>query len=220
MTDQRLIKIDTEHFAIRLLVPVLTIGLTLGVYVGGRLLLSEVLADSVNPVCVALPIAAVMLFGGSYVVEAALKQVMPSRRAATLDDDALVVSDARRKPPQLVAINWAQTVNVLAWRFEVRRRTRVPKGWFCMAVQLLQDEQSVILYSFFEPKAADALPGYHHFVRLRPRKETESNQDLAAVAEQRRLLKLEDERWDDGAELHRKDFAAVLDKLQQYVWKE
>ncbi len=47
-------------------------------------------------------------------------------------------------------------------------------------------------------KEAEELPGYTQFVRLRPRKETLSNTDLSTVAEQRRLLKLEDARWEDG----------------------
>jgi hypothetical protein len=40
---------------------------------------------------------------------------------------------------------------------------------------------------------------------------------LSAVAEQRRLLKLEDSRWNDGAEIAHKDFDALLDILRQHV---
>ena len=112
---------------------------------------------------------------------------------------------------------WDRTVNVMAWRFVVRRRTRIPKGWLCLAVQLLQDEATVILYTFMPPDEAEALRGYANFVRLRPRKETESNNDLRAVAEQRRLLKLEDARWEDGSEIAPDDFRAVLTMLETHV---
>jgi hypothetical protein len=128
-----------------------------------------------------------------------------------------VVTDGRRTPPAVQHLTWTKTVNVLAWRFEVKRRTRVPKGWHCMAIQLLQDEVEVVLYTFMPPKTAEDLPGYTNFVRLRPRKETESNTDLRAIAEQRRLLRLEDTRWEDGAEIAIEDFKAVLARLGQHV---
>ncbi len=67
------------------------------------------------------------------------------------------------------------------------------------------------------PQEAENAIGYRYFVRLRPRRETQSNTDLSAVAEQRRLLKLEDQRWNDGAEIAREDFHAVLRILQQRV---
>jgi hypothetical protein len=146
-----------------------------------------------------------------------LKRVMPSRRRAVLSDSTLTVTDARHNPPDEVTLHWAQTVNVRAWRFEIGRRARVPKGWFCMALYLLQDEKEMILYTFMSPDEAETAIGYPHFTRLRPRKETESNTDLSAVAEQRRLLKLEDTRWRDGAEIAREDFHMVLATLQRRV---
>jgi hypothetical protein len=54
-------------------------------------------------------------------------------------------------------------------------------------------------------------------VRLRPRRETESNTDLRAAAEQRRLLRLEDARWRDGAEIAQDDFRAMLAALTPHV---
>jgi hypothetical protein len=213
----RPIVIDAEHFSVRLLVPVVMVGLTLVFHFVGRAVLSEILSEGVNPTCVILPLDIVCLFSVGYVTERSLKRLVPSRRSATLSDDRLVITDRRHHPPQEIQVVWDKTVNVMAWRFVVRRRTRIPKGWLCMAVQLLQDEADIILYTFMSPDEAEALQGYSNFARLRPRKETESNNDLRAVAEQRRLLKLEDARWEDGSEIAPDDFRAVLTMLEKHV---
>jgi hypothetical protein len=213
---ERLIPIDSEHFAIRFLVPVLTIVLVVGVHLLGTALLDNA-QEGVNPVCLMLPIDLVLLLAGGYTIERLLKRALPSRRVARLSDATLTITDGRSRPPQQVTINWQQTVNVKAWRFTVARRTRVPKGWYCMALHLLQDEIEAVLYTFMPPDEAEYVIGYDRFIRLRPRKETESNTDLSAVAEQRRLLKLEDVRWHDGAEIARDDFRAILEIMQRRV---
>ena len=82
-------------------------------------------------------------------------------------------------------------------------------------MHLLQDETEIILYTFMSPGDAEAIIGYDQFVRLRPRSETQSNQDLSTAAEQRRLLKLEDARWNDGGEISQDDFRALLAILQR-----
>lgn len=215
--DQRVIKIDSEHFVIRLLVPVLTIVSVVVVYVLGHSLLRGLGDEGISPTCIVLPVALAVLLGGGYVIERVLKRLMPSRRSAVMTSEALTVTDGRRKPPDITRIEWDKTINVTAWRFKVARRTRVPKGWYCMALRLLQDETELFLYTFMSQEEAERAIGYTNFVRLRPRKETQSNTDLNAVAEQRRLLKLEDARWDDGAEVERDDFHALLAMLQRWV---
>lgn len=213
----RTIAVDAEHFGVRFMVPVMTIGLTLLVHVIGMVVLDAVLTEGANPACVMLPVDAVVLIALGFGSERVLKRLFPSRRKCLLSDDALEMRDARRQPPVVTTIEWDGTVNVLAWRFSVKRKTRVPKGWHCLALQLLQDDESLILYTFMAPEEAEAAIGYDNFVRLRPRKETESNTDLKAVAEQRRLLKLEDERWNDGAEIGKDDFHAILATLQRHI---
>lgn len=217
----RMIKIDTEHFSIRFLLPVITLTLVLVVHFGGMRLLDDAFGTGQSPLCIVLPADVVTLFVGSIIVERLLKRAFPSRRGATLSPESLVVTDERKKPPFVVRIDWDQAVNVRAWRFTVGRKGHVPRGWFCMAVQLLQDEKDVILYSFMKEKEAEELPGYAQFVRLRPRKETLSNTDLRTVADQRRLLKLEDARWEDGGEITKEDFAALMAQMHTVLsdWK-
>jgi hypothetical protein len=215
--DERLIIIDEEHFSVRLLVPVLVIGATLLVHVAGRAILDRLLPTGVNTLCVILPIDLLTLFAVGYGIEAGLKRLFPSRRCATLSEQALTIHDGRVNPPEITRLDWNSTVNVLAWYFPIRRRTRVPKGWHCMSIHLLQDQDEVILYAFMSPQDAQHVPGHKNFVRLRPRKETESATDLHTAAGQRRLLKLEGARWADGAEIAADDFIAVLNVLSQVV---
>jgi len=218
---EHLIKVDTEHFWIRFLVPVIAIGSAVLVYIAGVSTLDRS-QIGFNPACLMLPVSVLALFAAGFGGERVLKRLMPSRRYARLSDEALVLVDGRkRETPQVVRLEWGKIVNVVAWRFTVRRRTRVPKGWHCLAVQLLQDDLEMILYTFMSPEDAEKLPGYSNFVRLRPRRETESNTDLRAVAEQRRLLKLEDARWHDGAEISADDFRAILARFEHAVpgWK-
>ncbi|NDJ76677.1 MAG: hypothetical protein GYB65_10495 [Chloroflexi bacterium] len=211
-------RVDQEHFSVRLLVPILTIGSTLVWHVLGMNILGNVLANGVNPACIVLPVDVAALIGFGMFYEWVLKYVFPSRRFVMLTANGLVMRDERRMPPVETVIDWEKTVNVKAWRFTVRRRrTRIPRGWYCMALHLLQDDAETIVYTFMPEKEAEALASLEQFVRLRPRKETESSTDLSAVAEQRRLLKLEDARWEDGAELERDDFRAVLAAIEQQV---
>lgn len=213
----RTINIDTEHFKIRFLLPVLTFGLLLLVHFGGQWLLRQTF-DGLNWLCIVLPLDVAVLFAGSAMIERGLKLLMPSKRSAVLAPDGLTVQDARQNPPDVTHITWDNPVTLRAWRFEVRRRgSRVPRGWYCMALQVLQDEDDAIIYAFLPQKETEDLPEYDEFVRLRPRKETESNTDLNAVAQQRRLLKLEDRRWEDGAEISRDDFRALLQALAHHV---
>jgi len=183
----------------------------------GMALAHPALGSAVGPLGVVLRAVVRVFLGAGALIERRLRRVLPALRSAALSDEARVISDARRSPARVTRIEWDRTVNIKAWRFPVRRRTRVPKGWYCMALHLLQDEEEAIFYTFMPPQEAENAIGYRYFVRLRPRRETQSNTDLSAVAEQRRLLKLEDQRWNDGAEIAREDFHAVLRILQQRV---
>ena len=219
---ERLIKIDAEHARNRFLIPFVMIGMVLVVHLGGMSLLSGALSEGSEATCLVLLADASALIVAGYLAERALRRVFPSRRLATLSSEGLVVTDGRRNPPHVARFAWDKTVNAKAWHFTIRqRRSRVRKGWHCMALHLLQDEEEAILYTFMPPQEAEAAVGYRNFVRLRSRQDAHSNTDLGAAAEQLRLLKLEDARWLDGAEISREDFGAVLATLQRRVpgWK-
>jgi hypothetical protein len=215
-SDERQIVIDAEHAAVRWLVLLLTGGLVVLVHLVGTALVRR-MAVGVSSECIVLPLDVVALVAGGLTIESVLKRLIPSRRSATLSDQALVVRDERHHPPHITRIAWDKMVNVKAWRFTVSRRARVQKGWYCMAVYLLQDDEEVVFYAFLPPHEAETILHDHQFARLRPRQEIKSSTDLNTVAEQRRLLKLEDARWNDGAEISKEDFKALLESLRQHV---
>jgi hypothetical protein len=215
-TDDRLIPIDTEHSS-QLLVPVLALVIAAVVHVIGLMLFRNVLKEIASPICAMLLIDAVVFIAAWSVIDRFLRRIRPSPRYATLNSEALVITDGRQHPAQVTRIAWDKAVNIKAWKFTINRRTRVPKGWYCLALYLLQDETDAILYTFMNPQLAEVAIGYGHFVRLQPRQNSASDADLDMLTEQRRLLKLENLRWQDGAEISPEDFNALLAVLQQRV---
>jgi len=114
----------------------------------------------------------------------------------------------RKKPEQV--LRWGERVNLLTWRFTVPRRGRVPKGYLCLAMQLLQDEQQITIYTFYDPKKLDRLEKVEAFTPLVSRRTLQEDRlNLRVAGQQRRLLQAEDERWQNGAELVPEDFAAL-----------
>jgi hypothetical protein len=215
-TDERVIPIDTEHSG-QLLIPVLALVIAAAVHVVGLMLFRNVLNKIASPICAMLLIDVVVFIAAWSAIDRFVRRIRPSSRYATLDGEALVITDGRHKPAQVTRIAWDRTVNVKAWKFTINRRTRVPKGWYCLALYLVQDETEAILYTFMNPQSAEAAIGYGHFVRLQPRQNTASSSDIDTLTEQRRLLKLENLRWQDGAEISPEDFNALLAVLQRRV---
>lgn len=211
---ERVIPVDTEHFKVRLLVPILTAVAVVAAHLVATRVLDALMGEDASPLCLVLLIDLAVLVGAGMLIERALKRFLPSRRNARLSDERVVLSDERRSPPDVREIAWDQMVNVNTWYFEIKRRARVPKGWYCMAVHLLQNDTELIFYAFMSPKDAEALPSYNRFVRLRPRKEAEPHTDLRQAATQRRLLKLEDARWIDGAEIAPDDLRSLLAMIE------
>lgn len=216
---ERLMRIDAEHLTVRVVVPVLTMIVVVVLHLLGAAIIGSQLDTEIRPMCLMLPVDVLVFLGVGTVLERFFKRRMPSRRFAALSDEALTITDARHKPPTVTRITWDQTVNVKTWRFTVTRRARVPVGWYCLALGLLQDTNEAIFYTFMSPQEAEILTGYKKFVHLRSRKEIKSNPDLNAAAEQQHLLKLEASRWYDGAEISPEDFTALITTLRQQAPK-
>jgi hypothetical protein len=146
-----------------------------------------------------------------------LKRYWPSGRTLAVDGRTLRLKNARGIPTE-IAIMLDRRVNIVAWRFEVKRSSpRAQRGWHMLAYQFLQDDAQVILYTFVTPKAFAALPDPDRFVELksepaaRPGRRTTTNvQSLRASSEQKRLDVVEATRLECGAELRPADFAVVL----------
>lgn len=216
--------IDVEHLGIRVALPILTVMGFILTY-----LLVSAAFNALNPdgtlSCLAL-IAA--LFGGigfAAVAERILKKIWGSGRALILEGNELRFQSRKASPSTSASspILLDRRVNLLAWRFTIKRGSaKVQKGWIMLGCQITQDDNQITVYAFVPSKEADA-PRYQNFIQLVLRSVLESGElPLREANKQRRLLRAEDERWMDGSELRREDFAALIDTLLKHDpnWQE
>ncbi len=210
--------IDVDHQGIRLAVPALIVAGFIAGYALISLLLI-VLHSDVSVGCVPFIGGIICALAVSAVGDRVLKRVWPSGRTLTLDQAGLELRDNRKRKQAAFRIEWSRRVNVLSWRFSVKRGSaRIPKGWIMLGLQLLQDDVLVTLYTFAPEKVARTIPGSEAFVQIAPQAQLESNDlPLRDKLDQRRLHKAENERWEDGAELRHQDFEKLMEALTQRV---
>ncbi len=210
----RHLPVDVEHLGIRVAVPLLAIAaLVLALWGGPQLLDALALRGSQLGLCL-LPAAILASVGTAFLSDRLLKRYWPSKRALLVDDEYLILREKDR-PDQVIA--WGARINLLAWRFTIRRRGRVPKGHVCLAAQLLQDEKQLTVYTFLNPKHSDRLEHFEVFTPLVPRSSlSDGRLSLRVAGEQRRLLQAEDERWRNGAELTTEDFILLWGEIWRH----
>ncbi len=205
--QMRRLPVDVEHLGVRVVVPLLAVaGLVLVLVLGPMVLAALGLEDTVAS-SLLLPLAILAAVGAALIGDRVLKRYWPSGRELLVDNSWLVLRD--RKQPERV-VRWDERVNLLAWRFTVPRRGRVPKGYLCLAMQLLQDEQQITVYTFYDPKKFDQIEEGDAFTPLVSRRALQEDRlNLRVAGQQRRLLQAEDERWQNGAELIPEDFVEL-----------
>jgi hypothetical protein len=209
----RRMPVDIEHIGIRIVVPFLAIAGFVIVLWGAPIILSILPIDTALSDLLLIPLAIAAAVVVAYAGDRYMKRVWPSGREILLDDAALVLRD-RKEGDQKVS--WHDRVNVLAWRFTVSRRGRVPKGHYCMALQIVQDEHQITAYTFLNPKALEDWSGTETFTPLAARKTIRDERlNMRVAGHQRRLLQAEDVRWNSGAELLADDFADLWAFLQK-----
>jgi len=205
--QMRRLPVDVEHLGVRVIVPLLAVAALALVLVLGPVGLAALDLEDTVASSLLLPLAILAAIGAALLGDRLLKKYWPSGRELLVDESCLVLRD-RKKPEQV--LRWGERVNLLTWRFTVPRRGRVPKGYLCLAMQLLQDEQQITIYTFYDPKKLDRLEKVEAFTPLVSRRTLQEDRlNLRVAGQQRRLLQAEDERWQNGAELVPEDFAAL-----------
>lgn len=218
-SDSLAIPLDADHFGVRLLVPAASLFACIGTY-GIGLQLSAGSDNSNLLIFLVLPISIAVSLVVAWGVERLAKRYWPSGRALIIDDSHLTMQEA--KAPD-VTLDWSQHINVLSWRFTVPpRRGRVPKDWKCLACQLLQDEDSITLYTFMKPEEAEKLEVYYAFTVLTRRKDLEEEGAWLKSGIQARLHSAEQIRWEFGAEMAPEDFTLLVDMMRERIesWPE
>jgi hypothetical protein len=208
--------LDTEHAGIRFLMPILSIGTFLTLYVGINALSNEQVQEYIG--CAAFAAAVVGAAAVAFLADRILKRVWPSPKHLSIDERGVTYHD-KRNPDADINLRLGERINAVTWRFTVKRGSaRVQRGWEMLGLQLTQDETRLTLYTFIAPKQVPTLRGQERFTPLVQRSLLEKGDiPLREAAQQRRLLAAEDERWRDGAEVERQHFEALLETLAPHV---
>ncbi len=215
--ETKTLPLDVEHSGVRLAL--------LSSLIGGGILSYLILTAILNLIfpdgsggCIAVAGAVLGAAMVGMVTDRVLKRVWPSGRSLQLDDARLRLQDKRKNKNLEITIDWGQRINGLAWRFTVKRGSvRTPKGWIMMGCQLTQDEDQVTLYTFMPSKEADTNT-FVGFVQLISRRVLEQGDTpLREVNQMKRLLRAEQDRWIDGAELRKEDFVLLVETLTEKV---
>ncbi len=156
-----------------------------------------------------------LAFGLSWLVEMLLRRVWRSGRVLEIDAEHITL---REPNGQSLHLTCGEPVAVWAWCFVISdRRAWVPRGWYCVALRLAQDDRVIIPYTFVSPNDAKALPSWQVFEELiSERLASRPGQEHLAqfLGEQEHLRAAESERWLSGAEMQPQDFAALIRVLE------
>ncbi|MBE2199305.1 MAG: hypothetical protein IAE79_11895 [Anaerolinea sp.] len=160
-------------------------------------------------------------------IEKLLKRVWHSGRSVTLQTDAILV---QLSEAEALRLEMAARVDVLTWYFRLNSyarggsERRVAANWYCLAAQLQQDEQRVLVYTFMSPRHVDDVTQVRefHFHEIQP-KDVYTRQSGLIRAPVRpeipvevlrekdgRFWLAEQRRWQDGLELTTQDFITLL----------
>lgn len=203
--DTLRLSVDPEHGGLRFAV----LACFVGVGILGFLISGTLLSASDFGVILSVGIGIVAAVVITRIVESRLKNRWPSGR--TLEASPTSVRLALKGVTQR-EIDPSQHVNVLLWRFVINRRTRIPKGWYVVALALMQENIYIPVYTFMSPDDFKALPIADQYALLTAPKKQES--DIRLAGQQRRLREAEVWRWNEGAELSKEDFMTYFSHLQ------
>ncbi len=208
-TTRHSFAVDSEHTGIRTAVFLLFVGSWIVGYAVANLFIPT---DGFNLVAVGIGFALAFLV--SNIAEPQLKKHWPSNRAVYIDSNGVRIEKRGVIESQVLAEDPAR---LLYWRFEVQKRTRIPKGWSMLGSAVEIDGRYLCVYTFISPDQLKAFARAEAFIRLAPKKEAranESRQDLRLAGEQRRLREAETHRWMEGAEMSFDDFKSYLNTIE------
>ncbi len=223
---------DQEHSRLRTVVLVLVI---VGLFIGYWLMrlifnLTNYADDSIYLLsCVgSLPISLAV----SWFAEMALKKAWPSGNQIVLEENGVKL---RLNTGEAQNIYWAESLLQTNWHFRLAgyarggRERRVARNWHCVCIQLRQEEQRVIVFTYLPPRKAKELgDSNHEFRQLNPRDAygnpvrgrltpTVRPEIPAKVitGKDGEFWLAERRRWQEGIELTTKDFDLFLQHLSQ-----
>lgn len=212
-------RLDITHTGIRLAVLLTMAGMT----VAGAFLIIPAIARLLNlpeaaTLCVSALGGIALGLGTGWGLETLLKRVWPSGRSLLVSADGIMLHNRSAEPIHLA---WSKRLNVLSWHFVIREgRAWVPRGWYCVACRLTQEDNVITLYAFMKPSQAQAMPRWASFEQLLSRKRAPKKGEehhLKQVSEQGQLRAAEKDRWAEGVEMSPQDFISLVTDLDKRV---
>jgi hypothetical protein len=227
---------DREHAGVRYVVlAILTI-----IFIIGFLLLNRYLG-SMNGTLISEYSLVLSCVGGlvlglafSGAGEYLLKKYWPSGRMVTLDEFG---ARATLPDSQQVTLDWSLRSYAIKWQFALKgfprggREKRIPASYYCLACQLQQDEERLIVYGYFPKKRAARWLDTGDYFEIRPgdfydnnplsrRLKSPDRPDVPASALTGKMGLYwmgERRRWEQGLELTADDFEIFIDKISAHV---
>lgn len=199
-----ILPVDPEHNALRLsIIAILVVSSIAGVVIFNTIIPGE----GINLIAGILAFAAAVFL--TWLAEKFLKGRWPSGRTIAIHENSIQL---RSKGVVQQEIDASKHVNILFWRFKIKRGSRM-KGWFVVACALEQESNYLAVYTFISPEQVNAPEIANRFKTLLPTKD--SDKDLRLAGEQRRLRVAEEHRWMQGAEMSKADFETFIARLQR-----
>ncbi len=226
---------DQEHDSLRTAVVLLLTALFFVSYWIVNALLQSEIFGAVRDYAVSLSCVGglVMSLAISAIAEKGLKRIWHSGRNLTLDDTGILVQ-LRHQADQ--HFRWDGHLTRLNWTFKLSgyrrggREKRLSAKWVCLACQLQQDDQRLIVYSYMPPQKASrwlendrAQQKFHPLnlatisdssfsARVKMPIRPEISNEILTGKDGRYWL-AECHRWLDGLELTAKDFATLMEEI-------
>jgi len=206
-TSTRVFKVDPEHSRLRLVVVVVFVITGIVSY-----FIINAVAPGAGLNLIAVLGSFAIAYGMTAMLEQALKRRWPSGRSVEVDASGVRLMQNGSAQQRIEA---GQPANMLFWRFQTKRRSRVPKGWYLLACALEQGDASVSVYTLMSPDQFKQVEQNDRFKPLKAKADpttatTRGRDDLLLAGEQRRLLQAENQRWQTGAEMTVDDFNAYV----------
>jgi hypothetical protein len=204
---QTIYHVDREHGSMRFIVLVIFI---LSWIIVGMLVSAIIRNEGLSLLAIIIGFAAAYVI--TAVAERQLKRRWISGRKVEVSTDAVRLYKRGQLESEMRA---DRAVEPLYWRFQIKKRARIPKGWWMYACGLESDSDYLVAYTFLSPAQAEQYGGNEQFKLLQTKKDQQSaeNVSLRLAGEERRLRAAEEFRWVSGAEMNSDDFMRYLEQL-------
>jgi hypothetical protein len=198
--------VDREHGSMRVVVLLIFV---VSWIVVGMLVGAIIRNDGLSLLAIIVGFAAA--YGITAVAERQLKRRWISRRKIEVSPEAVRLYKRGQLESEMLA---NRAVQPFYWRFQIKKRARIPKGWWMYACGLENESNYLVAYTFLSPPQAEQYAHADQFKLLLGKKDQPSDTvSLRLAGEERRLRAAEEYRWVSGAEMNSDDFIKYVEQL-------